>query len=121
MDLTRLESHERKTPYSLSISVILTLAAASWAVSASAQQRIAPGTAAQQVNLEEIKAQLTVLEQDSSLEMGLRTRLVEYYKQALDDFGRAEEWTQKAIGFEKAKQEAPARLDIRNVAVRTVK
>ncbi|UCC30072.1 MAG: mechanosensitive ion channel [Phycisphaerales bacterium] len=95
----------------LRMATALVLAGGASLQSALAQQPGGPTPPRDELTVEGVKGQRKLAEESPDLEEGLKTRLIELYTQALDDLGRADEWAQKAAGFEKAKQEAPARLE----------
>ena len=79
--------------------------------SAFAQESPPTQPAAGELSVETIQQQLTTIEQDKSLEEGLKTRLLEAYRQTLGDLQRAADWANKAADFEKVRLEAPDRLE----------
>ncbi len=82
---------------------------------ATAQETTPAQTGADELTVEGIQQRLSQTEQDSSVEEGLKTRLLDLYRQALGDLQRAADWAKKAGEFETVKQEAPKNLkDIRD-------
>ncbi len=95
----------------IGIATALALTAGASVREAPAQQRSEQTPPPDGLTVGAVQEQLKLVEADSSLEEGLKIRLVELYKQAADDLTRADGWVKKTAEFEAARQETPARLE----------
>ena len=97
----------RMTPLGAAMAVVISVAVFPHIARGEDPERTGPD----ELTADAIRDRLKLVEEDSSLEESVKARLVEAYKQAVDDLARAGEWARKAAEFEKARQEAPARLE----------
>lgn len=64
------------------------------------------------LTVQAVQARLSRLEMDAQLDEATRAKAIEYCKQAIQELQSAEEWARKAADYQKAIQDAPARLQV---------
>jgi potassium-dependent mechanosensitive channel len=63
------------------------------------------------LSVEAVQAKVKQIEEATDIDDAQRAKLLDLYKQTLDVLRGADEWTAKAAELDKARQEAPARLE----------
>jgi len=70
-----------------------------------------PSPAAEEITIASVEALRNRARDDAALDEPTRTKLLGLYDQAIENLKRAEDWAAKAAEFEKARIEAPERLE----------